>query len=247
MFRANATLFSVFGQNTMGHLIEPIRSVTATECLSKVVQIRAYLMERGREAIRELAQVPQSEHWATDCKRVAIRVAEPKPQGVGVSGEHHNLTEVLNQCANVERLIDALGWALSSESGLAGFSSVVACHPTTSSAKSENDLILKDSLGNKVCFEISDITSDRDSNGKELADLLSLGVLNKNPKDRCNVEWPRARLFLAVSQEFGYRLRRRTPEWVAVGHCHYVEHVSGRTCIFEILGKDIGSRNLVTN
>lgn len=124
---------------------------------------------------------------------------------------------------------------LSSESGLTEFHTVVACHPTTSSAKNENDLVLRDSLGNEACFEISDITTEKDSNGKELADLFLLGVLNKNPRDRCNVQWPNARLFLGVSREFGCRLRRRAPKWITKGHCRYVEHACGNTCVFEIV------------
>lgn len=219
----------------MGHLIEPIRNVTVVECLGRIVGIRAYLMERGREAVKQLAEVPQSGRWATDSKRIGIHLVEPKPVGVGASGVQHNLTEVLNQCANVERLIDTLNWVLSPESGLAAFSSVVSCHPTTSSASDENDLVLQDSRGDRACFEISDITTEKDSNRKELADLQLLGVLNKNPQDRCSVQWPKARLFLAVSQEFGCRLRRRAPKWITTGHCRYVEHASGNTCIFEIV------------
>jgi hypothetical protein len=124
------------------------------------------------------------------------------------------LTEVINQCATMERLLDALPWA---QVALPDHE-VVLINPTTSSKKSgaaedayqDNDLILENRSGQRALFEVSDVVSEKvDGNSKEQKDLKSLGVLP---------EWKYgdALRFLVVSKEFGKRIARagrKTSGW----------------------------------
>ena len=86
--------------------------------------------------------------------RVAFEVANP-------------ITEVINQTANLSRLIDVLAWIIEERSDL-NAGTVLACHPTTSSGSSrgetENDLTLALPDGSQARFEISDVSGDIDGN-----------------------------------------------------------------------------------
>lgn len=99
---------------------------------------------------------------------------------VGQGLTDHNLAEVVNQCANIERLLDALQWA-EDEPSMQGYA-VERCHPTTGSARGDaidNDLVLVSTVddGTPARFEVSDVIGRRsDSNHKERRDLASLGV-----------------------------------------------------------------------
>ncbi len=87
----------------------------------------------------------------------------------------------MNQCATMERLLDALQWAQSAGSGLAE-SLVERCHPTMSSSyadEEDHDLVLVGPDGTKAKFEVSDVSGTKDGNKKEKKDLISLGVLRE--------------------------------------------------------------------
>jgi hypothetical protein len=117
--------------------------------------------------------------WASNCKRIG----DDKPYGIGVDSGRHNLTKVLNQCANLERLIETLQRVSSPGTTLSTFTTVRVCHPTTSSGVGENDLVsVKPAISEEADFEISDVISELDSNRKELAELIALGVLSNNAK-----------------------------------------------------------------
>jgi hypothetical protein len=152
----------------------------------------------------------------------------------------HSLTEVYNQCATMERLLDALEWAQTEDSVLNRYE-VVLCHPTTSSVPGiadDHDLVLVDREGAKAKFEISDVAGKRDGNRKEEKDLARLGVLPAvDINERFGEGWPPGRLFLVVSAEFARRLREPRRSWLSGDppHCHYVEvKAEGPTRVFEV-------------
>lgn len=65
-----------------------------------------------------------------------MRVELPRSDGprlVRDANDRHSLAEAMNQCATMERLLDALAWVQTEASGLNTFD-VAVCHPTASSA-----------------------------------------------------------------------------------------------------------------
>jgi hypothetical protein len=150
------------------------------------------------------------------------------------------LVEVINQCATLERLLDALAWATS-----AGFTKVRCCHPTTSSNKAgqehDNDLIVSTDDGAVTArFEVSDVVGEKDGNRKERKDLVSLGVLLERKGSDClNKCWrptENERIFLVVSKEFAAGLLKRKPLWIKDKHCSYRAVEQGATWVIEICG-----------
>jgi hypothetical protein len=118
----------------------------------------------------------------------------------------------------------------------------ITCNPTTSSAPrrkgtprdaDDHDLVLADSGGTRLRFEVSDISGNGDGSGKEKKDLVSLGVL---PSDDVDVPgWPGGRSFLVVSSDFARRLRSPTRHGLRLGLFHYDEvKADGDTRIFEV-------------
>lgn len=165
---------------------------------------------------------------------------EDRPELVPSSVTEHSLTEVYNQCATIERLLDALEWAQTEGSGLNRYA-VVLCHPTTSSVPGvadDHDLVLVGPEGAKAKFEVSDVAGKRDGNCKEQKDLTNLGVLpTMNAHERFGEGWPPGRLFLVVAAEFAKRLREPRRSWLRGDppHCHYVEvKADGPTRVFEV-------------
>jgi len=192
------------------------------------------------EAIQEARQAEGSPYWGTKVKRVsALLGGEDRPELVPPSVTEHSLTEVYNQCATMERLLDALEWAQTEESGLNRYE-VTLCHPTTSSipgVADDHDLVLVGSEGTKAKFEVSDVAGKRDGNRKEEKDLSRLGVLPVvGINERFEEGWPPGRVFLVVSDESARRMREQRRSWLTgdTPHCHYVEvKVDGPTRVFE--------------
>lgn len=151
----------------------------------------------------------------------------------------HSLTEVYNQCASIERLLDALQWAQGEAYGLNDYH-VVQCHPTTSSAAGDpydNELVLVGPAGGLARFEVSDV-GGAGARLREEKDLRCLGVLQSGRGAvKWNVDWPEGRLFLVASEELTEYLRRPTRGWLKgpTPYCHYVEvKDDGSTRIFEV-------------
>jgi hypothetical protein len=173
-----------------------------------------------------------------------IRILFPagnRPALISDAHDEHALIEVINQCATIERLIDALQWA---QQHLPAYQ-VVRCHPTTSSQKTtmddipDHDIVLIHPEGQFALFEVSDVASTRDGNDKESKDLASLGVHpGKGIDDLPDQDPFKNRLFMVVSAEFGERFRRRMKDYYPEyqPHFRYQEHdMPGDTCIFEVL------------
>lgn len=227
----------------MSHIVEAITTQTSlADCYQRFKAAHDYLAQQGRAALEKAWQVELVGQWGSRVKRIRVELPNMnRPVAIPVDIPDHNLIEVINQCATLERLLDTLLWAQSIESGLSDYQ-VVVCHPTTSSDKnnitrSDNDLILVGPNTHVAKFEISDVASSRDSNRKEKKDLVSLGVLETGRAvEEFNLQWPQERLFLVVSEEFAKRLRQPTRSWLkgTTPFCRYNEFVSGSTRIFEI-------------
>lgn len=187
-----------------GHMVEPIVGpLPVAQVRLELQAAHDYLAKAGGAAVEHLGTAA-IETWGADVKRVAVALDEAPPRRVSRRG-HHNFVEVVNQCATLERLVDALAWA---ETALPGYV-VQSCHPTTSSTTKahDHDLVLASAAGRPPAwFEVSDILS---GTVKEKKDLQALGV----PLTREGGQgWPDARLFLVVSVEMAKRVSgRRRP------------------------------------
>lgn len=104
-------------------------------------------------------------------KRIAVTIT---PSGL-VSQSSHNYSEVVNQLATLERLVDALGWMIMNPKF--SQSLVELCNPTSSSmvwplAGISNDLIVSDPQGGVHLFEVSD--TEGNNNRKMKTDIERL-------------------------------------------------------------------------
>ncbi len=236
----------------MGNLVGRIPGdgdgpISLGKCYEAVREAHDFLADKASEAASELSAVEGQCYWGSEAKRIKVCLPRVEwPELLSPRSEEHNLVEVINQCATIERLLDALVWAQSTESGFDGFS-VERCHPTTSShpgVESDHDLVLVeiDDEGNpteeQAKFEVSDVSGEKDGNQKEKKDLISLGVLREGKgKEMYPDRWPEGRLFLVVSEEFAERLRKLNRGWLKgpSPYCHYTDPaVQGTTRIFEV-------------
>lgn len=104
--------------------------------------------------------------WGIRAKRTLVDLTGAHPL---VTSEKNPISELLNICATVERLLDALGWAI--ENGWA--QSVLECSPTTSGVAGPSDIRTRGVEG-EAWFEVSDVVSARDGNRKLQTDLARL-------------------------------------------------------------------------
>lgn len=192
-------------------------------CYEELREAHHYLARNATSALYEAAALQPDERWGAGVKRMQVSLPDKHRSGlIGRGLTAHNLGEVTNQCATIERLLDALLWA-SREPRLEGYE-VERCHPTTGSAKGgpyDNDLVLvrEGASSPAALFEVSDVASSKDGNNKEKRDLANLGILRKKSFEPV-YEWPDATLFLVVSEEFVGWLQRRRNEPVSY---HYEE------------------------
>lgn len=200
----------------MAHLVSSFvahgnRYKSLESCHKDMREAQKYLSVNGAEAFRRAAALGDRERWGMDAKRIKVAFPDgPRPTLISMGLADHNLGEVVNQCATMERLLDALSWART-EPSLKGYV-VERCHPTTGSSSGDVDdhdlvLVKEDAPGLKVKFEVSDVVSGKDGNNKEKKDLTSLGVLRRSSLQPAD-EWPAGRLFLVVSEEFYVSLMR---------------------------------------
>ena len=135
----------------------------------------------------------------------------------------------------MERLLDAINWVLHTATD----STLVLCHPTTSSGattEQNHDLVIQHQ-GEHWCFEISDVaTSGGDGNQKEMKELLSLGVLSSIRPAKLKNEPRPGRSFLVVSTEFAQRLLRPTRYYLKTSELRYQAFSAGpATQVLEVL------------
>lgn len=227
----------------MPHLVEVIASLSLAETTARLQLAHDYLVEQAQKALVE-ANVSDSRSWGASMKRIKVELPTP-PKGIPEKLGRQNLVEIINQCATIERLLHTLAWAMSDESGFRDWS-VKYCHPTTSSYKQkeedpdepqqDNDLVLYSAQGgSQAFFEVSDVASDKDGNGKEKKDLTSLRILQPGDAIGCITNsFPSERSFLVVSSEFAEGILRRRPSWIKQ-HCQYVKRMDQNgTVVLEV-------------
>jgi hypothetical protein len=226
------------------HLIDKIQDHPLAEVRDELIAARTYLAKHGRLALIKAAGIDATAAWGSSVKRVKVNLpAEGRPNRVPESIQQHSLVEVLNQCATLDRLVDAITW-VQHDAQLGAFSTVALCHPTTSSSKTaeakciDNDLILVAADGRRARFEVCDVASEKDGNNKEQRDLVSLGVLNDcTGAKRLEIgSWTSDRLFLVVSSEFAAGILGRTPSWIKKDHLQYQQFdASDTTKLLEVI------------
>jgi hypothetical protein len=207
----------------MGHLIQPLEGPRPlADAQNELIQAHRELVQAGRKAASLLAGL-EAPAWGSAAKRVRS----------GPSGQP--LNELINQCATVERLLDAMAWVLKQDPE----ATLLRCHPTTSSgpqAGEDNDLIVL-VAGERWCFEVSDVVNtSADGNQKELKDLRSLGlVVAFGSVWQLADPLPQGRQFLVVSLEFADRLMRPSRHLLRTGQLRYTRHEHrGSTAVIEV-------------
>lgn len=194
-------------------IVRPItEEMPLADCAMVLSEAQQFLAQAAIVGLRRSSESEISS-WGSFMKRLYIDIPiEQRPYLIPGKIQSHNLIEVVNQCATIERLVDAMLWFSNDGSGFEDCI-VVSCNPTTSSTKKsedglrDHDLVLKASNGDFYYFEVSDVVGHKDGNKKEIKDLISLGALAgtvKSPKPA--VEWPRGRLFLICSSTFSTRI-----------------------------------------
>jgi len=223
-------------------IVRPIiEEMPLADCATVLSEAQKFLAQAAIVGLRKSSESEVSS-WGSFMKRLYVDIPiEQRPYLIPGKIQNHNLIEIINQCATIERLVDAILWFSGKGSGF-GDCIVVSCNPTTSSTnKSENglrdhDLILRDSNGDLCYCEVSDVVGHRDGNKKEIKDLISLGALAGTIKSpRPAVGWPRGRLFLICSSTFSARIcdPRRTVG--VLSNIGYSSHAASKsTAIVEV-------------
>ena len=219
----------------MGHLIRPLLGPCSLhQAQQQLIEAHEQLVACGRAAVDELKTVTPM-GWGSAAKRVRAVLPNMRSTLLNEANSDQSLTELINQCATVERLLDAINWVLHTATD----STLVLCHPTTSSGattEQNHDLVIQHQ-GEHWCFEISDVaTSGGDGNQKEMKELLSLGVLSSIRPAKLNNEPRPGRSFLVVSTEFAQRLLRPTRYYLKTSELRYQAFSAGpATQVLEVL------------
>ncbi|MFN8232260.1 MAG: hypothetical protein U0V56_01835 [Actinomycetota bacterium] len=151
------------GMATQKHLIKPLMAedgpLEAGQYLVQLQGAHDAIVDRAISWTHDVA----GPAWGIQGKRTPVDLSNLHPL---VASEQHPIMELLNICATVERLLDALGWAI--ENGWA--SRVLECNPTTSGVPGPSDLRTDGDKG-EAWFEVSDVVSAHDGNKKLQTDL----------------------------------------------------------------------------
>lgn len=218
----------------MAHLIQPLlQPCPLQDAWQELTRAHHVLVAAARQAATTMAAVEASD-WGVAAKRVRVTWTVSPPSLLCESGDQP-LTEVINQCATVEGLLDAMAWVLS----LAPAAVLLLCHPTTSSRpkdSADNDLVVE-VAGERWCFEVSDVVSGgADGNQKELKDLCSLGlIVREGDLWRLSEPFLQRRHFLVVSPEFATRLCRPSRHLLKTGQLRYSRlNAPGEAVLLEV-------------
>jgi hypothetical protein len=77
----------------------------------ELVDAHAFLVTAAQSSVTNLAAMPR-DHWGTLMKRAPVELpTQGRPELVSPAIESHNFGEIVNQCATLERLIEAVAWA----------------------------------------------------------------------------------------------------------------------------------------
>lgn len=200
----------------MKHLVTTVADLPLAEARSQLADAHDFLVAR---CLAALATIPEAGPlWGVEMKRLRVDLTSASQPEV-VRKDAERFGEVVNMLATLERLVTALAW-FEQEPEFRDLR-VKQCHPSTSSEKGSNDLMLEDAAGKVVVrCEVCDVASDSaGSNGKERKDIANLGCTDGVPADG-------VRRFICTSPEFAraiqsvkrkWELRRHRYREVAVG------------------------------
>jgi hypothetical protein len=151
----------------VAHLVRPFHGTSIQRAYTDLNAARNTLLQALNEFNRPYITT------ACSLKRTLVSIT---PQGL-IALTHHNYSEVVNQLATLERLIDAIAWAGNNIQLQTGW--VEVCNPASSSERwptigITNDLILSSGIGIYL-FEVSD--TEGNHNRKMTKDIETL---NKN-------------------------------------------------------------------
>lgn len=211
----------------MNHLVTPFAGLSLHDARCQLAEAHDYLVSC---CLAALATIPKAGPlWGAEMKRLRVDL-EAAPRPVVVHKDAERFGEVVNMTATLERLVAALGWFEQQPEFRDLW--VKECHPSTSSTKGSNDLMLEDAAGKVVVrCEVCDVASDSaGSNGKEPRDIANLGCANGVPVD-C------VRRFICTSPEFARAIQSATRKWEQRRH-RYREFAvgdAGGTVLLELV------------
>lgn len=118
----------------MGHLVERLEHLTLDDCLTALSQAHAFLRECVTVSYEERFSraIKNGNGWGSALKRVTIGLpsercgrhfldSEGKSHAlIGKDVPNQKFVEIVNQAASMERLMDAIRWARTRESGVSG-------------------------------------------------------------------------------------------------------------------------------
>ncbi|MBA3312708.1 MAG: hypothetical protein M3552_11830 [Planctomycetota bacterium] len=180
------------GSSRMNHLVQTLSDISLPEAVRELREAHEFLVLKAEVMFDVMPKAGPL--WGIETKRMYVDLAsDPRPAAVRKNRERFG--EVVNIVATLERLIPALEWF--DRQSIYRDYRVAECHPSTSSAKDGNDLVLSE-LGGQVVVrcEVCDVASgSAGQNGKEAKDLRSLGCAASVPADG-------VRRFICTSPEF---------------------------------------------
>lgn len=189
-------------------LIRKLENMTIEDVRRDLREAHEFLATCCAEHMKTPREISSS--WGTRLKRAPVSLSRGGRPSV-IEKEKEQLSEIINMIATVERLLGALSWFRERQE----FRDlrVRICHPTTSSAPGENDLVLDDPLGQVVVrCEACDVTSTSASqNGKEASTLTALGCDKGVPADG-------VRRFICTSREFSDAISSPRRQWIKRGY-----------------------------
>jgi hypothetical protein len=198
------------------HLIDTFSGLSLSETRIQLTEAHDYLVQR---CVVFFDSFPAAGPiWGIQMKRLSVDLAsERRPAAIGKKTERFG--EVFNMVATLERLIALLSW-FENRSDFS-YLRVRECHPSTSSAKGSNDLVLEDANETIVVrCEVSDVASTKsDSNCKETKDIKSLGCKGGVPSDGI-------RRFICTSPELSVLAQSKKRKWLEKQY-RYVEYRAG--------------------
>jgi hypothetical protein len=192
----------------MKHLVTTFADLALTDARRQLAEAHDFLVSRCLDA---LAAIPKTGPlWGIQMKRMHVELKTTARPAV-VCKDAERFGEVVNMVATLERLIAALGW-FEQEPEFRGLR-VKECHPSTSSTKGGNDLMLEDAAGIvAVRCEVCDVASaSAGQNGKERKDIASLGCADRVPDDG-------VRRFICTSPEFARGIQSTKRKWAERHH-----------------------------
>ena len=186
----------------MKHLVTTFAHLPLPDSRRQLVEAHDFLVAR----CRAMASIPNAGPlWGIQMKRLRVDLKIAGRPAI-VCKDAERFGEVVNMVATLERLIAALEWF--GQQSEFGSLRVKECHPSTSSAKGSNDLVLENDMGRvAVRCEVCDVASSTaDHNGKERKDIKSLGCTTGVPSDG-------VRRFICTSPEFARAIQSDKRQW----------------------------------